>query len=74
MSTTRIYVVTREDGEELLIDAPNAAQAIRHVTHGMFSAKPATPKDVARLVGDGVEVETAMRDKGAEADAAAVRG
>lgn len=72
--SSRLYVIAQDTGQKFLVDAPNAAQAIRHVTAGMFEAKPATPKDVARLMDEGVKVETATRDKAAEADAASVRG
>lgn len=72
--TSRIYIVRDSGGGESLVDAGTPAQAIRHVTHGIYEAKPATPKDVARLMDEGVKVETAARDKGEEATEAATRG
>jgi hypothetical protein len=63
--------VSQDVGNKYLVDAATPAQALRHVTAGMFSVTPATPKDVARLMDDGVKVENA-RD--AEAAEAATRG
>ncbi len=57
--TTRLYIVSQDTGDKYLVDAATPAQALRHVTTGMFYVKPATPKDVARLVADGVKVQSA---------------
>lgn len=57
----RIYVVTNreiEGGDERLIYAANAAQAIRHATQP-FSARVASQDDLVRLVKQDVEVEKA---------------
>lgn len=71
MTATRLYVVAVDTGHKYLVDAGSASQAIRHVTRNMCSATPATPKDVARLMDEGVKVESA---KDAEAAEAGVRG
>ena len=65
--TTRIYVVSQDTGDKFLIDAATPAQALRHVTAGMFDVKAASPKDVARLVGEGVKVEAAKAEATQEA-------
>lgn len=64
-ANTRLYVVSSELGTKYLVDAATPAQALRHVTAGMFEVKPASPKDVARLVADGVQVETAGEQEAA---------
>lgn len=54
--TKRIYCVT--DGDEVrLVDAANAAQALRHVVRKRFDVAPAKPKDIADLIQRGVRVE-----------------
>lgn len=59
MPTTRLYFVSDSDsGAEMLVDATNPAQAIRHAARH-FKANPASPREVARLVADGVKVEYA---------------
>lgn len=63
MPTTRLYFVSdAETGTELLIDAANPSQAIRHAARH-FKADIAKPKDVARLVADGVKVEYASTNE-----------
>lgn len=58
-----LYVVSdSEKGDERLVDANSRAQAIRHVSLGRFGAKPATPRDVARLMDAGIRVEDASGD------------
>lgn len=53
MAETRIYLIDdSQTGNQRLVDATNPAQAIRHVSLSRFIAKPASPKDVARLLGD----------------------
>ena len=56
---TRIYIVSQDTGDKYLIGAATPAQALRHVTTGMFDVKAASPKDVARLVAEGVKVQSA---------------
>lgn len=56
MANDRIYVVTHGD-EQRMVEASTPAQAIRHVTRGAFTAKPAGARDVAYLMGRGVVVE-----------------
>lgn len=57
---TRIYVVTdgRDATAARLIEAGNAAQAVRHAARH-YTAAPASAKDVAHLIGRGVAVEVA---------------
>lgn len=71
MSPTRIYTVAQETGDKFLIEAATPAQALRHVTAGMFRVEVASAKDVAQLMAQGVKVESA---KAAEATEAATRG
>ena len=56
---TRLYIVTQDSGEQSLVEAANPSQAIRHVVANRYSAKPASPMEVAKLVGDGVQVQKA---------------
>jgi hypothetical protein len=56
MSDT-VYII--EDGETThLVAAKNKSQAIAHVKREI-KAVPAKPLDVARLLGEGVKLETA---------------
>lgn len=71
MSDPVIYLVAQDNGDKYLVEASSRAQAIRHVARNMFDAKPATPRDVARLMGDGLTVESAKQQ---EADEAETRG
>ena len=57
--STRLYIVSQDTGQKFIVDAATPAQALRHVTAFMFDVKAASTKDVARLVADGVAVETA---------------
>ena len=57
--STRLYRVTQDNGEQHLIDAATPAQALRHVTAGMFTVAIASPKEVAGMMANGVTVETA---------------
>ena len=53
-----IYVVTDTvNSATRLIEAPNPAQALRHVTHQQFACKVATAALVAKLMGAGIKVE-----------------
>lgn len=58
MAITRIYVVLNGD-ERRLVEATSAAQAIRHCVANKYSAKPATPKEIAQFMRDGLTVEKA---------------
>ena len=59
MTERRIYRVTKAEGiPDRLIEAANAAQAIRHAT-SPFKATLATQADLVRLIKEGVEVEKA---------------
>ncbi|HUW61642.1 MAG TPA: hypothetical protein VMZ06_11595 [Candidatus Bathyarchaeia archaeon] len=46
-------------GEQYLVEATSSAQALRHVTTGMFTVAVASTKDVAGMMANGVKVETA---------------
>ena len=59
--TTRIYVVITGE-EKRLVDAASAAQAIRHCVKNKYSAKAATPKEIAQYMKSGLQVETAADD------------
>lgn len=61
MVNTRIYVVTHAE-QPRLIEAGSAAQAIRHCVRASYSAKAATPKDIAALMHAGHAVEHASPD------------
>lgn len=53
-----LYVVTDTvNSATRLIEAPNPAQALRHVTHQQFACKVATAALVAKLMGAGIKVE-----------------
>lgn len=58
---TRIYVVVHGE-ERRLVEATSAAQAIRHCVRNKYSAKAATPKEIALLMGHGLTVEKAADD------------
>lgn len=58
MATTRIYVVIQGD-EKRLVEASSSAQAIRHCVKDKYSAKVATPKELAGLMSGGLQVERA---------------
>lgn len=54
-----IYVVTDTvNTATRLIEAPNPAQALRHVTSQQFAVKAATAALVAKLMGAGIKVES----------------
>jgi len=61
MSTTRIYVVTF-GVEQRLVEATSAAQAIRHCVADRYTARPASPKDIALQMSAGVSLEKAGED------------
>lgn len=58
---TRIYVVINGE-EKRLVDAASAAQAIRHCVKNKYSAKAASPKEIAQFMKSGLQVETASDD------------
>lgn len=70
--TTRIYVVITGT-EHRLVEAPTAAQAIRHCVKSQYSARVAVTKDLAKLMTEGVTVERAsiIDDEASVAKAAA---
>jgi ribosome biogenesis SPOUT family RNA methylase Rps3 len=54
-----LYVVTDTvNAATRLIDAPNPAQALRHVTIQQFAVKVASAALVAKLMGAGVKLES----------------
>jgi hypothetical protein len=63
MSNTRIYLVAACIGgvaqPPRLIEAGTAAAARNHATRDMLSVKPASPKEVAKLIGTGIKLEIA---------------
>lgn len=64
----RIYVVTnKQSGEARLVAAPNPSQALKHVTAQAYATHAATPTDVARLMSQGVQVESVEAAKVIEA-------
>lgn len=66
MSThKRIYLVNGS-GAARLVKATNAAQALRHVTRDEYRAKVASQDDLVACLADGLEIEHATQEKGAE--------
>lgn len=57
-SNTRIYVVINKETKRL-VEAGSAAQAIRHCVRNQYSAKAATPREVAAFMGAGFTLERA---------------
>jgi hypothetical protein len=56
----RIYEVANiDDGDIRLVMAFSPAQALRHVTTGMFSVRAASAVAVGKLMHNGVELERA---------------
>lgn len=59
--TKRIYRVA--DGDNVrLVDAANAAQALRHVARDQFDVAPVKPKELAKLMEQGLRVESTDKD------------
>lgn len=60
---TRIYIVTSKleskPGENMLIEASNASQALRHAVQGAFECRVATTLEVAAIIGGGGKLEKA---------------
>lgn len=53
----KVYIVTDRDGNERLVRAYTAADALRHVTP-TFNVTPADQDDIISLMASGVAVET----------------
>lgn len=65
--STRIYIATpvkalSTAAQQRLVEAGNPAQTRLHVTRDLYVIKPATTKEVATLLGQGVKVEKAGED------------
>ena len=56
---SRMYIVSYGD-ETKLVDARTVAEARSFVSSSMISVKVATTHDVARLISEGIKVETAV--------------
>jgi hypothetical protein len=69
--SSRIYIVNMKGVKPKLVDAITQAQAIRHVARGLISAKVATARETAMLMGQGIQLEIAgeqdVEDESAEA-------
>lgn len=62
---TRIYAILTKkagDSQPRLVEATSAAQAIRYCAQNLYSAKPATPREVASYMQSGVVVESATEN------------
>jgi hypothetical protein len=59
MTPTRLYIVELSGSRPRLVEAASRSQAVNHVVRSMVKVKAATPKDVASLVGQGIELEQA---------------
>lgn len=60
MTPTRIYLVRdRHSGDETLVRAPHAAQALRHVTASQFEVAVARQEQLVALLTDGAAIEDA---------------
>lgn len=62
--TTRIYLVIvhndcDQPNSEYLVEASSSRQAILHASQRMIEARVARPKDVARLMASGGQIEVA---------------
>jgi ribosome biogenesis SPOUT family RNA methylase Rps3 len=54
-----LYVITDTANHDTrLVDAPNPARALRHVTSQQFGVKAASAALVAKLMGAGIQLET----------------
>jgi len=55
----RIYIVNDKTNDTTrLVEAPNPAQALRHVTLKQFDVSAASAIEVAKLMSTGVKLET----------------
>lgn len=60
MAAKRIYkVLNGKDSSITLVDASSGSQAVGYVVRGQYSAKAATTREVAELVGAGKKIEVA---------------
>lgn len=55
----RIYRVDEQGGSARLVMAQSAAEALRYVTTPKYKVRPASPSDVAEVMGKGAAVEAA---------------
>lgn len=65
MSENRIYKITEKVGETVstrLVEAPNAAQAIRHVVSGSITCEVCRVGDAIALGAIGTKVEVATKE------------
>jgi hypothetical protein len=54
-----LYVITDTVNTKIhLVDAPNPARALRHVTSSQFGIKAASAAMVANLMSSGIQLET----------------
>ena len=62
MSNTRIYLVAHGSIAHL-VRAPNQAQAIRHVSKGVFTCAVATQDDLVEYLASGADIEDASHSE-----------
>lgn len=69
MAETRIYRTRNKlnpTEKHRLVEAGTRAQALGHVVRGTYEATPASPKEVAQLMSEGIKLETAGAEPEAE--------
>lgn len=60
---TRIYAVTRKGhGTVRLVEAPNWAQALRHIAHDEYEVDVAEQRQLVECIARGVKVEVAGKE------------
>jgi hypothetical protein len=69
MSSTRIYIVTRDNGNHRLVRASTKAQAIGHAVRDDYNAEVAPQEALVGLLGSGIKVEDAKEPEGGNAPA-----
>ena len=57
-TSTRVYIVSTQDGTNRLVKASVASQAIMHVAKSAFIAKVASQDDLIEELSKGTKVET----------------
>jgi len=57
-TSTRVYIVSTQDGTNRLVKASVASQAITHVAKSAFTAKVASQDDLIEELSKGTKVET----------------
>lgn len=63
MSTSaRIYIVTDDSDEAMLVKATNQAQALRHVARAIYTVRAATALEVAEQMQAGQRIEDATKE------------